>query len=353
MHQSATLGVIHDWKALVQLDEQHSPGGTLRFIEEKVGLGAWSWDLKTRKMEWSTGFFHLLGLEPGSVEPSYAVFEMMVHPDDVRPSGEIEQILSQAGSIERSFRVVHGDGRVRCILNRGEVLLGRTGRPARAIGVIFDVTRLQEALSTIEMLRERHSTLAELTSAMTWTAMADATVADVLLRHKHPEPNAPEARHYSWLDSVHPDDRKAVCDAWDSAVAERRPFECEHRVHHGGGTYRWVRARAVPAFDKDGSIREWVGALLDIQDQMVWSPRPSTPTITGAQLRAARGILNWSVRKLSDAAHVSAATIRRLEESDGPHAECEATLADIRATLEQAGVEFLFPPLGKPGARPR
>jgi transcriptional regulator with XRE-family HTH domain len=63
-------------------------------------------------------------------------------------------------------------------------------------------------------------------------------------------------------------------------------------------------------------------------------------------------VANWSVRELSEAAKISSSTIRRLEESNGPPPTVEAALAPLQEALENAGVEFLFPPNGKPGVRP-
>ncbi len=45
---------------------------TLRFLEEKGMRRHLSLDFTTRKMAWSDGFYELLGLKPGSVQPSYA-----------------------------------------------------------------------------------------------------------------------------------------------------------------------------------------------------------------------------------------------------------------------------------------
>jgi hypothetical protein len=105
---------------------------------------------------------------------------------------------------------------------------------------------------------------------------------------------------------------------------------------------------------ESGLVREWVGVSSDIQDRKVWPTANSKgDVLTGAQLRAARGVLNWSVRELSLAAGVSSSTIRRLEEMDGPPPGPEECLAPLQAALEHGGVEFLFPPLGKPGVRPR
>jgi hypothetical protein len=143
-----------------------------------------------------------------------------------------------------------------------------------------------------------------------------------------------------------------VKDAWDLALANQAPYEFEFRLRRADGVYRWVRARGVPV-KKDGTLRDWVCVCVDIHDQRVWPSPENISTITGAQLRAGRAILNWAVRDLADAARVSVSTIRRLEETNGPPTDQEDALIPLREALETAGVEFLFPPLGKPGVRPR
>jgi PAS domain S-box-containing protein len=338
---------------LTLFEGEHSLRNTLRFIEEKGGVGLWAWDLESQKMQWSPGFFRLLGLEPGSEEPSYALLQEMVHPDDRHPPGEIERLLSQGGKFEREFRIFRRDGRVRWILNRGEILVDRTGKPIKAIAVALDVPRVHEALSAIEALQERHLGLIKAISEIVWTLNSDGMAAEgIPLWQKFTGQSLAEISGSGWLDVIHSEDRGAAKDAWSLAVANRTPYEFEYRLRRFDGVYRWVRTRIVPVLKKDGSGREWIGVCVDIHDQKVWSPSDKV-TITGAQLRAARGILNWSVRDLADAAKTSASTIRRLEETNGPPTEPEAALSALGETLEKAGIEFLFPPLGKPGVRPR
>lgn len=59
--------------------------------------------------------------------------------------------------------------------------------------------------------------------------------------------------------------------------------------------------------------------------------------VTSAQIRAARALLNWTVRDLAERAGVHRNTVTRAEtDATGPgHAT-----ASIRAALEAAGVEF-------------
>ena len=53
--------------------------------------------------------------------------------------------------------------------------------------------------------------------------------------------------------------------------------------------------------------------------------------ITGAQIRAARALLDWSARDLSRASRVSPATIQRLERTPGLSETAQArTLLDLQ-----------------------
>jgi transcriptional regulator with XRE-family HTH domain len=72
--------------------------------------------------------------------------------------------------------------------------------------------------------------------------------------------------------------------------------------------------------------------------------------VTSAQIRAARALLNWSVRDLAEKAGVHRNTITRAESDRAAPGYAAAT---IRATIEKAGVEFIDPNGGGPGVRLR
>jgi transcriptional regulator with XRE-family HTH domain len=70
--------------------------------------------------------------------------------------------------------------------------------------------------------------------------------------------------------------------------------------------------------------------------------------VTSAQIRAARGLVNWTVRNLAEQAGVHRNTVTRAEtDATGPG---HATAA-IRAALETAGVEFIAENGGGAGVR--
>jgi PAS domain S-box-containing protein len=62
---------------------------------------------------------------------------------------------------------------------------------------------------------------------------------------------------------IHTDDR-ALLDAWEQSLAQSRKFSAEIRMRRHDGQYRLMSTTAVPLFNEDATVREWVGALTDI-----------------------------------------------------------------------------------------
>lgn len=73
--------------------------------------------------------------------------------------------------------------------------------------------------------------------------------------------------------------------------------------------------------------------------------------LTGAQIRAGRALVRWTLDDLAKAAKVGLQTVRRAEASDGKVKMLANNEAAIRAALESAGVEFLEENGGGPGVR--
>ena len=71
--------------------------------------------------------------------------------------------------------------------------------------------------------------------------------------------------------------------------------------------------------------------------------------MTSAQVRAARGLLNWTVRMLAEKAGVHRNTITNIE--TGKYNGDADTLDAIRKAFEAAGVEFIEKNGGGPGVR--
>lgn len=73
--------------------------------------------------------------------------------------------------------------------------------------------------------------------------------------------------------------------------------------------------------------------------------------LTGAQIRAARGLLRWSAEELAKRSRLGRITVTRAEATDGLPSMTEANMAALRGALEAAGVQFIPENGGGAGVR--
>ena len=73
--------------------------------------------------------------------------------------------------------------------------------------------------------------------------------------------------------------------------------------------------------------------------------------ITSGQIKAARGLLNWTVQQLADKSGLGFTTIVRMESVDGVPPSQAKTLEDVRKAVDKAGVEFTGTPDSQAGVR--
>ncbi len=330
---------------------------TLRFAEEIAGYGLWQVDFVTGKMNCSPNTYRLLGLAPvtsamgDAGEPlSFTTFEKVAHPDDIPVIAEIQHILGQGLPINRQFRVVHPNGRVRAMAIHGEALVGRDGKADRIVGVLMDITRHVESVVTSQINSERVRELMAAISGSIWVARTDGYYTDFLLRD--PKGHVPAAfQGNNWHNAVHPDDLNKVLRNWNNAAATKSIFTSEHRIRGTTGEYHWRRAYATPILADDGSVREWVGLSLAIHEQAT-AANSGDRHLTAAQIRAARGILNWSVRDLAGRTGLSVGVVRRLEETEDAGKNAADALNLIKDSLSAGGVDFFVLPSGEAGVYP-
>lgn len=63
--------------------------------------------------------------------------------------------------------------------------------------------------------------------------------------------------------------------------------------------------------------------------------------LTAGQIRAARGLLDWSQSQLAENTKLSIQTIKRMEGIRGPAGSTAANVEAVRRVLEDAGIVFL------------
>ena len=71
----------------------------------------------------------------------------------------------------------------------------------------------------------------------------------------------------------------------------------------------------------------------------------SRKVVSGAQIRAARGLLGWSSQELAKRSGVGWSTIKRFEDVQSIPRSRAGTLERVQLTLENQGVKFIGDPI--------
>lgn len=161
------------------------------------------------------------------------------------------------------------DGSRISVLVNIDPIRNAAGRIVGAINSFHDTTALKSAQKALHESEERYRSLTKAITSVVWTT--DETGRFVMPQPSWSEFTGQEwqeLRDFGWLNALHPDDRERVRSLWDAARDAQAPYQSQGRLWHAAsGTYRHFEARAVPVFNADGSVREWVGKCLDVDDR--------------------------------------------------------------------------------------
>ncbi|WP_257458077.1 hybrid sensor histidine kinase/response regulator [Archangium lipolyticum] len=195
-----------------------------------------------------------------------------VHPEErerLEPGG-----ASLANDEELACRVRRADGSWRDVLVRALPVKDEAERLVEWLFLAEEVTgsagaRQSRAETALRESEERFRSVVQTSTASIWTTNAQGV----------PVEDSPSWRAFtgcsleqwldgsSWMQAIHPEDRPRIDEVWRRSLATKTPYEVEGRIRHVDGSWRWVQARAVPVFNPDGTVREWVGTTADISER--------------------------------------------------------------------------------------
>jgi len=113
-------------------------------------MGAWEWDVRTGRLQWSEELERIHGLAAGTFGGPLQELLAFSHPLDAERFAQCvaEPESTSALDSQMEYRIIRADGVSRWLASRGRLMLDDQGTPIRKVGVITDITeykRLVEA----------------------------------------------------------------------------------------------------------------------------------------------------------------------------------------------------------------
>lgn len=244
----------------------------LRRSEERLRLAyrcahaaSWEWDLGTGTITGSPELFDLLGIGH-DFSLNFESWIALIHPDD-RPDAEraIRDIAQLGHESRVEFRVQRTGETPRWLACVGGGVHTAAGRPARAAGILLDVTQQRLAEIAARDADLVYRAIGESIDFGVWTCDADGRITYVspsLLRLVGM--TMEQAAGDGLLSALHPDEVEPTRLAWNRCVRTGGLWDVEHRFRGTDGEYHPTLARGVPIRDTSGRIVRWAGINLDI-----------------------------------------------------------------------------------------
>lgn len=324
----------------------------LHFIESRLRCGLMLRTAGADEMIWSRGMFTILNLDPETDRPSLSLLRSLQHPEDRITFERAEANLAAGKTLTRRYRVIRRDGTMRVLSQNIEFLFDAEGKPNCTIGVVCDITDIADLEEREIMLERRFEAIARDSELILYVLRPDGFVTGSIGGGPRHDNELSRRLGYLWRELIHPEDKAETLEVFEQAVRLKTAVSREHRIRQSDGTYRWRRSTWTPVLDESHNLKEFVSISQDIEkEKTLMTAKESGKSISGAQVRAGRALVRWSVQKLANAAKVSPSVVRRIEEFDGVTAGVIESLGSIRDTLEAAGVEFIFPATGNAGVR--
>ncbi len=259
-------------EALRESEEQ------LHLAMESGRVGGWEWEVGTEHVEWSHGFYALLGYKPNEVAATRQAFRQRIHPQDLaRQEEALRESMERCDDYLCEYRVVWTDGSVHWVEDRGQYAYvdGENGVLLRMRGVLADIGRRKQAEESLRISQERLALAASGTQIgmydrdlVTGEALCTEQFARLLgLRTTTTTTLSPCYHYHDWIGRVHPEDLVRVEAERGRCMAAQVACETQYRIVWPDGSVHWVADRGVFQYDPDGRPTRILGILMDITER--------------------------------------------------------------------------------------
>jgi PAS domain S-box-containing protein len=191
-----------------------------------------------------------------------------IHPEDFdRVVTNWRAAVAAGVPVEHELRCRRTDGTYHWFLYRGLPLRDDEGNVIKWYGTLTNIDALKETEHALQMRENELLGIIETIPSMVWSASPAGDVTYVNQKVlEYCGVTLEEYANRTWVGFLHPDDREEAARAFSRAIETGETYNVTYRVRRAGGEYRWQQTRAEPLRDPHGTIIQWYGFSIDIDE---------------------------------------------------------------------------------------
>jgi PAS domain S-box-containing protein len=193
----------------------------------------------------------------------------VTHPDDLAATLDLREQLvhGEIPSFQMEKRLIARGGQILHVILQSTLVRDSQGAPLHFIGQIVDITARKQAEAAVRESEEKFRQLAESVHEVFWL-VDPAKNTMIYVSPAYEEiwgrscASLDESRQ-NWLAAVHPEDLQRVYEATLTKLTDGHYNEI-YRIRRPDGSQRWIRDRAFPVRDQNGTVYRVAGIAEDI-----------------------------------------------------------------------------------------
>jgi len=176
--------------------------------------------------------------------------------------------LASGDLVVQELRCRGADGVYRWFLNRSLPIRDDEGKVVKSYGILFDIDVLKKTERALQMREHELIGIIETIPSMLWSVSPTGETTHLSQRFlEYFGVRFEEIMNRGWQSFIHPEDRAETVKAFARAISTGESYRAIHRLRRGDGEYRWYNSMGEPLRDPEGTIIQWYGLSVDIDDR--------------------------------------------------------------------------------------
>jgi PAS domain S-box-containing protein len=224
-------------------------------------------DLDGRVSYVNEAFLKLWGYPEAGEVVGQPIVDFWDSPEQAR---QVMAELMDKGRWEGEMRTVRRDGARRQLRVSAHLVADEEDRPQAMMASFVDITEYRQARQALEASATRLNEAQRLAKVGSWELDLTTNTliwSDEIFRIFELDKEKFGASYEAFLNAIHPEDRDRVNRAYAESVADRTPYEIEHRLRMPDGRIKHVRESCNTYYDDAGKALRSVGTVQDITER--------------------------------------------------------------------------------------